>query len=193
MRNRNYLVLGAIAAAAVVVVPLAFLIPGETGTRLVAALAFVVALGKVAYDVWEKEGERARRADEAREKVRAAAKYGYWDSTGEELGVLLYNESASVPVHIRAVVCHYRPADGQPEQSFGLVTLGRTTEEPLPPGHATKFRDGGFKGAVHKALAALPEGRVWISVTSHQGEVCRVGGKEIQAALRSPPTSQVDS
>ena len=106
MSNRTRLIIVAIAAAAVVVVPLAFLIPGETGTRLVAALAFVVALGKAAYDVWDKERERTKNADESRENVKAIAKYGYWDSTGEELGVLLYNESLAIPVHIQSVDCH---------------------------------------------------------------------------------------
>ena len=178
---------------AVLVVPLAFLIPGETGTRLVATLAFVVALGKAAYDVWDKERDRTKKAEETRERVKATAKYGYWDSTGEELGVLLYNESSNTPVHIQSVVCHYRPPSSQTVESLELFSLNHKTEELLLPKHATKFRDGGFHGPVLKLLASLPEDCVWISVTSYQGEVCRVEGREIQAVLKAPPTNQVNS
>ena len=73
-----------------------------------------------------------------------------------------------------------------------LVNLVHRSQELLAPKHATKFRDGGFKGPVHKLLAELPEEAVWITVTSYQGEVCRVEGREIQAVLKSPPTNQVN-
>jgi hypothetical protein len=193
MSNRTRLVIVAAVAAVIVVVPLAFLIPGQTGTQLVATLAFVVALGKATYDVWDKERERTKKSDETREKVKAIARFGHWDSTGQELGVLLYNESSVTPVHIRSVVCHYKTANGQTEQSLELSNLKHRTEELLPPKYATKFRDGGFKTPILKMLAALPDDQLWISVTSYQGEVCRVDGSEIKAVLNSPPTNQVNS
>jgi hypothetical protein len=176
--------------AVVVVVPLAFLIPGDTGTRLVATLAFVVALGKSAYDVWDKERERIKKAEETREKVTATVRFGCWDTTGHELGVVLYNDSPVTPVHIQSVVCYFKPPDAQAEESLRFANMKYGSEELLLPKHTARFRDSGFKKDFHAMLLTLPENNLWISVTTYQGEVCRVEGKEIQAVLKAQPTNR---
>jgi hypothetical protein len=192
MSNRTRWLVACIGAVALIVVSLAFIIPGEIATRLIAASAFVIAMGKTAYDIWDKERERTKKANESRENVKATVKYGYWDSTGEELGVILYNESSSTPVHIQSVNCHYKLADGQSEERLEFDNIQHATSELLLPKHTAKFRYGLFQDTTMKLLATLPEERLWISVASYQGEVCRVGGKDIQAVLKAPPTNQVN-
>jgi hypothetical protein len=193
MSTRTNLIVRGLVVTLAIVVALAFLIPGETATRLIATLAFVIALGKTAYDIWDKERERSKKADESREKIRAVAKYGNWDSTGTELGVILYNESASTPVHIQSVVCHYKSADGESERQVNFVNMKYGREELSEPKHSARFRDGDSHADLHQLFVTLPEEWLWITVTSYQGEVSRVSGKEIKKVLGLPPTSQLST
>lgn len=190
MSNKRKLLIGLIVLVTIAVILVVLLVPGDTTTRAVALLSFVITVGKVAYDIFDKERDRKKKAEESRERVRATAKYGHWDSTGEELGVVIYNEG-STPVHIQSVNCYYRRGDGSDVQQVGLDNMGHQETELLQPKHVAKFRYGLFKEDVLREIASLPKEDVWITINSYQGEICRVSGEDIIRVLNSQPTSQV--
>lgn len=139
----------------------------------------------------ERQREDERRAKEdSRECVKAIARYGIWDTTGEELGVLIYNEG-STPVHLRSVTCHYKPGDGTEEAEISFDNMDHRETELLPPKHVAKFRSGWSKPDELMKVASLAKEDVWITISSYQGEICRVEGEEIIKVLNSPPTSQL--
>jgi hypothetical protein len=125
--------------------------------------------------------------EDRREKIIATAKYGMWDSTGQELGVVIYN-AGSAPVNIAAVECHYR--QGGEMKKLELSNLKYQRTELVPSKYTAKFHCDAFKDDQMKAFGKLPEKDIWITVKTQEGEVCKVEGKDIVGALNSPPTYQ---
>jgi hypothetical protein len=136
----------------------------------------------------EEERERKKKSQESQEGVKATARYGHWDSTGTELGVVIYNEG-STTLHIQSVACHYIPSDGVKEELI-FSNLNYACTELLEPKHTAKFHCDSFKEVVLKQISTLSKENVWITINSYQGEIYRVGGEEIIKVLNSPPTTQ---
>jgi hypothetical protein len=190
MTNKRIILIGLFALALVVVL-VVFLVPGDKTTRAVAAFGVFFTIAKIVYDICDKERERKKKAEENRERVKAEARYGWWDTTGFELGVVIYNEGTT-PVHIQSVTCHYIPRDGSQETTLALDNMERGRTQLLHPRHTARFRYGLFKDEELSKIAALPKENVWITINSYQGEIYRVAGEDIIKVLNSPPTHQGD-
>jgi hypothetical protein len=175
----------AVTSAALLII---MLYPSERTTTIVAITALLITTGKTGYDIYDKERERRRKSEESRERITATAKYGTWDSTGNELGVVIYNQG-SAPVNIASVECGYTMSGESKTFEFTNMAFKRT--EVVQPKHTVRFRCGGFHDDVLAALARLPEKYVWITVKTQEGETVRIEGNEIIRALTSPPTSQL--
>jgi len=173
----------AVTAAALLII---LLFPSERSTSIVAITALLLTTVKTGYDIVEKERERKKKTEEGREKITATAKYGMWDSSGHELGVVIYN-TGSGPVSIASVECHYALGGETKILEFSNLKYQRT--ELVPSKHTAKFRSGCFKDDLLAVMAKLPEKDIWITIETQEGEVVRVGGKDIVRALNSPPTS----
>jgi len=195
MTTKTMLIVGFFVLAAAVVI-LGVVFQGENTTKTVAVVVavavavagFLISVVKPLYDVFDKERERKKRSQESQERVKVTAKYGHWDSTGTELGVVIYNEG-STTLHIQSVACHYIPSDGVKEELI-FSNLNYACTELLEPKHTAKFHCDSFKEVVLKQISTLPKENVWITINSYQGEIYRVGGEEIIKVLNSPPTTQ---
>jgi hypothetical protein len=177
-----------VTAAALLLI---LLYPSEETTKIIAITAFLISTGKTGYDIYDKERERRKKAEEGRAKITATPKYGMWDTSGRELGVVIYN-AGSAPVHIASVECHYVPTDGMGPKMLEFSNMGYKRTELLQPKHTAKFRSDHFLDEVLASLTRMPEKNIWISIKTREGEEFRVEGKEVLAALNSPLTSQVD-
>jgi hypothetical protein len=174
-----------VTAAALLII---FIYPSEKTTTIVAIAALVITTGKSGYEIYEKERERKKKSEESREKVTATVRYGMWDSTGRELGAIIYN-AGSAPVNIASVECHY--TSGGESKVLELVNLRYQRSELVPSKHTVKFRCEAFKDDLLEAMSKLPDKDVWISIKTQEGEVLKVDGKEIIRVLNSPPTCQI--
>ena len=97
MTTKTMLIIGSFVLVAAVVIPVVFF-QGENTTKTVAVAGFLISLagflislGKTLYNVFDKERERKKKSQESQERVKVTARYGHWDSTGTELGVVIYN------------------------------------------------------------------------------------------------------
>jgi hypothetical protein len=176
-----------ITAAALLII---LLYPGERTTTIVAITALLISTGKTGYDIYDKERERRKKAEEGRARITATAKYGMWDSSGRELGVVIYN-AGSAPAHIACVECRYIPSDGTEVKTLEFSNISYKRSELLQPKHTARFRSGCFKDDLLGAMAKLPEKNIWISIKTLEGEEFKVEGKEILAALNAPPSNQL--
>jgi hypothetical protein len=151
-------------------------------TTALATTGFIVAVSKTAYDIIDKERERKKKADEGRERVKATARFGMWNSTGHELGVVIYNEG-SQQINIKHVVFNHMMG-GTPHQ-ISFSNKDYRNEELLSPKDTAKFWDtnANLKPAI---VATMPPESVNITIESYQGVIYRVSGEEIIKALQSP-------
>jgi hypothetical protein len=96
-------IVGLVVLVAVVVYFLFFSdsLQGDWVTRIIAVVGFAVTAGKVAYDIWDKERDRKKKADEKKEKVRTFALCKRQQG-GFNLSVDIYNDGAA-KIHIRNV------------------------------------------------------------------------------------------
>jgi hypothetical protein len=150
----------------------------------ISAISLVLTLAKIGYDVFDKERERGKKSQEGRERVKVSARYGTWDSSAEELGVVIYNDAAT-PIHLKSVTLHRRV--GGDEEEIEMVNRDDLESELLMPKHTTGFRYGCFKADILRSISQQNENNIWITIDSYQGEICRVGGDEILRVLNAPP------
>jgi hypothetical protein len=171
---------------AVAIVAIVFF-PSDRTTNIVAVAALMVTTGKTGYDILDKERERRKSAEERREKIIVTPKFGMWESTGHELGVIIYN-AGSAATHIASAKCFYRQSEDTKTLEFGSMKYHRT--EVIPSKHTAKFRCDALKDALLADLARLPAEDIWIVVETQEGQSVTVDGRDIIAVLNSPPTSQ---
>lgn len=191
MSRRNKVLIGLLAVIAVAIPLIALLYPRQGTKDAVAVLGCLIGLGKIAYDIIDKERERKNKAEQARERLRVSPRYGMWESTGMELGVVIYNEGATT-VHIESVECRYRATGEATEHVQALVNMDYSPTQMVEPRHVIKYRDGDFQNEFHAKVRECEPANVCIVVRSYQGEIARVDGAEIIKVLTSPPTSQLD-
>lgn len=190
--KRNTLILLAAPAAAVVLagVGIAVWVERDDLTKQLAVFAAVVALGglvvnygKAAYDVWDKERERRKKEADAQERVTATPVFTWHDTAESVVCVDLYNVGAAT-VHIKRAALVVRDAAGVEAAEVLCVGDGFDPRCKLGPKDHARFRsttgDKRFGGV---ALAKLPPPDLWIVVESFVGEVARVRGEDIQAAI----------
>lgn len=175
-----------LTAAALLII---LLFPGEKTTTIVAITALLVTTAKAGYDIYEKERERKKMVDDRREKLIVTARYGMWDTTSPNLGVLIYNAGPS-PVRLMSVTCHYISSGSTAEMKIEFTNMKSIPTELVPSKHTAKFRDDDFKVDTKSVLAELPANDVWITIATQEGTTIRVDGKDILSVLNSKPTSQ---
>jgi hypothetical protein len=161
--------------------------PSERATGTVAIAALLVTTGKTAYDIFDKERERQESADDRREKLLVKPRYGMWDSTGIELGVLIYNASPSA-VHVSCARCYYR--QDNETKKLDLLDMKRLPAQVIASKHTARFRCGASKEDILNELAKLAPKDLWITVETHEGQSVTVDGDSVLAVLNSKPASQ---
>jgi hypothetical protein len=163
------------------------LFPGPETAKVVAITALLVTTAKSGYDIYEKELERRKKAEDAREKIIATAKYGIWDTSTSKLGVEIYNAGAS-PVSIASVECHC-PKNGT-RARLPLTNIAYMPSEIVPSKNTAKFRLDSLEIDPVTECGRLPDTDIWITIRTHEGAEFRVDGKEIARVLNAAPTSQ---
>lgn len=176
------------------VVLVAFLLPGEHITRGIAVVGLLLTLGKGAYDIFNSERERRKKAGDSAEKVKATPDiddHGY-------LCVQLYNYGSTL-VHISRVALVVKEETGQVYRQLitnersvrttnSRVYLGEsddTVKLDIKDNAYFTLRYGGDKFKL-AALHNLPYESLWIVVESYSsGEITRVPGDAIQAAIKT--------
>ena len=162
------------------VISVAVFVPGENVTRVLAVLGFIVALGKTAYDVWEKERERRKKKEDNVEKLRVAPTLQSHDADIETLGLRVHNAGKSA-VSIHRVQLIYR-RDGV-EQAVTLHTHADVRRQSLrgldttcrlePQEHVDFFLAvtaadaGGF--VLPQQLANWPAEDFWMTIETLSG------------------------
>lgn len=191
MSKRNVLILTTPAALVVLAgVGIAVLVARDDLTKQLAVFAAVVALGgflinygKVAYDVWDKERERQKKEGDAQERVQAMPVFT-WQGTTEAVACLDVYNVGTATVHIKRAALVVRDAAGAEATEVLYVGDSADTKCKLGPKDHARFKaftgDKRFRAV---ALAELPPADVWIVVESFVGEVARVCGEDIQAAI----------
>lgn len=190
--KRNTLLLLAAPVAAVVLagIGIAVWVEHDDLTKQLAVFAVVVALGsflvnygKAAYDVWDKERERRKKEADAQERILATPVFTWHDTAESVVCVDLYNAGAAV-VHIKRAALVVRDATGGEAVEVLCAGDGFDPRCKLGPKDHARFRsitsDKRFAGV---ALAKLPPTDLWIVVESFVGEVARVRGEDVQAAI----------
>jgi hypothetical protein len=150
---------------------------------VVALGGFLVNYGKVAYDVWDKERDRRKKENDAQERVQATP-FFTWHGTADSVACLdVYNAGAAT-VHIRRVALVVRDAAGTATAEQLYVGDSSDTRCKLGPKDHARFQlftgDKRFQGV---ALAKLSPENLWIVVESFTGELARVRGEDVQAAV----------
>jgi hypothetical protein len=191
---KKYAMIAAAAFVLICLMTVGLLVPGEGVTRLIAVFALLVAAVKTIYDIWKKERE-------TKELVKATPAFREYD-TAEIVGVELYNAGTS-PMAIKRVAlvvktdtgklsefmpseseavrlenCYFQEASTLPE-SVSRFELG-------PKKHARFHLDRHTELTIDWLLKQ-PADTFCIVVESFMGEVARVLGKDIQAAIVSTP------
>lgn len=187
MTTTNKFAIGICVLLALAVLPFLITMEGDAVTRTIAVLGFALTMGKAAYDIYDKERERKKKAEEGRERIKAIMKYGLWDSSGLDLGVVIYNEGTS-PVHIESVICHFGS-----EQAEFSTTYHHQRTKLIGPKDKANFTFKSLGNNVSNRISELPKETVWLVISSYQGEICRVEGEEILKVLNSPHTNQTTS
>jgi hypothetical protein len=183
--KKNAIIGGGFVAAIVAVLLVTLLVKGETVTKVVAVAGCILALGKTGWDMIEKDLERQKKAEEGKEKIKATPKYGHYNSTAEELGVLIYNEG-NAPVSIESVVCHWVRGGGTKEQDYPLFSRDGHLTEMVQPKHKLTFNLFNDGSIDINEMQSTPDDRLRISVRSHGGTEWRVKASEIAKAIASP-------
>jgi hypothetical protein len=205
--GRNKLLLLGVGLLILVgVVLVAFLIPGESITRFIAVAAFVTTLSKIIYDVWDKERERLKKAEDKKEKIKATPVFNpiggkQWLLGAVDIdldkcfivGVELYNEGVC-SVNIKKVSLCITNEHGQIkeiilviDEAQDSIILDRYEDIVfVTPGLNTQI-----KGT---RLVGIDPNLFYIQVDSHLGTVARVDGKSIQEVITKAMTTnwQID-
>ena len=182
-----------LAGVLLIVVCLAFaalLLPGESVSRLIAFFL----LGKTAYDIWKKETE-------SKERVKATPQLMQFDSL-QVVGVELYN-AGSTPVTIKRValvtktdtgeISEFMPSESEAErlENSCFVESSKLPESisrlELGPKKYARFHLDRHTERMVDRILEQPGESFLIVVESFMGEVGRVLGKEIQAAILKTP------
>jgi hypothetical protein len=187
MPLRTKIITGLLIFLTLACMVIVLLFPGPETAKVVAITALLVTTAKSGYDIYEKELERRKKAEDAREKIITTAKFGIWDTSTSKLGVEIYNAGAS-PVSIASVECHY-PKNGTRE-TLPLTNMAYMPTEIIPPKNTAKFRLDSFEIGPVTECVRLPDTDIWISIRTHEGAEFRVDGKEIARVLNAAPTSQ---
>ncbi len=193
----NRLLYGVIAVGSlllIAVVTVAVLVPGDSVTRSLIVVGYLIGFAKTAYDIWDKERERGKKAEDSKEKVQATAICRDHPNDSDEIniGTEIYNQGAFV--NIRSVTLTARSSTGVVNE-FSLVTNEREVKTDdfvyesqfdkgakIDPKHNVRFFLNG-KTPSWGYFTSLPPENLWISVLSFNGEVARITGDQIHKAI----------
>jgi hypothetical protein len=139
-------------------------------------LGFFIALIKIGYDLVEKELERRGKEEDKRERVTAEISY---NPDEHEMEVRVFNPSHSKVVPLEAV--QLKCLFGSEENTRWLrTTINNESREAidLEKRKSAVFTD--FSDIVDiERICRLSADNVWISISSHAGEIERIKGERI--------------
>jgi hypothetical protein len=173
----------------------AFFLQAESVSRLVFVFSFLT-FGKAVYDLCKKEGEDKERV-RASPELASLKPVSSYDPPSDALGVELYNAGRN-PVSIKRValvvrtdagkVQEFMPCEDEAARSDRYFQEASTLPECVsrleigPNKHARFHLDRHTEWTVGRLLEQ-PGHSFWIVIESFIGEVARISGNEVQAAL----------